>query len=45
MFARECLCVIVISRIGAGGKPKYELIRPYGRKMRLPGADFTPLLK
>ena len=45
MFARECLCVIVISRIGAGGKPKYEKIRPYGRKMRLPGVYFTPLQK
>ena len=45
MFARECLCVIVISRIGAGGKPKYEKIRPYGRKTRLPGVYFTPLQK
>lgn len=45
MFARECLCVIVISRIGAGGKPKYEKIRPYGGKTHLPGVNFTPLLK
>ena len=42
MFARECLCVIDISRIRAGGKPKYELIRPYGGKAPLPGAAFTP---
>ena len=45
MFTRECLCVIVISRIGAGGKPKYEKIRPYGKKTRLPGVSFTPLQK
>ena len=45
MFACERPCVIVVSRIGAGGKPKYEKIRPYGRIMRLPGADFTPLQK
>ena len=42
MFARECLCVIVISRIGEGGKPKYEIIRPYGRKTRLPGCILPP---
>ena len=41
----ECLCVIVISCIGAGGKAKYEEIRPYGRKTRLPGVYFTPLQK
>ena len=45
MFTCECLCVIVISRIGAGGKPKYEKIRPYGRKTRLPGTVSTPLQK
>ena len=45
MFACERPCVIVISRIGAGGKPKYEKIRPYGRKTRLPGVYFTPLQK
>jgi len=45
MFAHECLCVIVISRIGEGGKPKYEKIRPYGGKAHLPDTDFTPLQK
>ena len=45
MFTCECLCVIVISRIGAVGKPKYEKIRPYGRKTRLPGTVSTPLQK
>ena len=45
MFVREYLCVIVISRIGAGGKPKYEEIRPYGGKMHAAGINFTPLQK
>lgn len=45
MFACERPCVIVISRIGVGGKPKYEKIRPYGGKTHLPGVNLTPLLK
>ena len=45
MSACECLCVIVISCIGAGGKPKYEKIRPYGGKTHAAGINFTPLQK
>ena len=45
MFTCVWLCVIVISRIGVGGKPKYEKIRPYGGKTHLPGVYFTPLQK
>ena len=45
MFVRECLCVIVISSIGAGGKPKYERIRPYGGETHLAGVNSTPLQK
>jgi len=45
MSACECLCVIVISRIGAGGKPKYEKIRPYGGITHAAGMNLTPLQK
>ena len=42
MFTCECSYVIVISRIGIGGKPKYEKYRPYGGEAQLPGPNFTP---
>lgn len=45
MFSCVYSCVIVISRTGAGGKPKYEKNRTYGGIAALYDADFTPLQK